>query len=212
MKLIKQSVLLILSFGAVYIWQQTPASQYTIPVLGFLIFLYLLLSARKKGSGLLTLGGEGPWGVLILNTIILLLIFATGVLDSNLFFLLYFLGFGVSFVFEPGTVFVFILLSFALFLPEALKTETMENLIKIGSLLLISPLAFFFGKEFRREEKQEEKLIELKERSKDAADTISSDVEEVLQDEKDVLKSKDVEKLNEILEETEDLRAESKEK
>ncbi len=211
MKFVKQSFLLILSFGFVYVWQKTPASQYTIPTLGFLVFLYLLLSARKKGAGLITLGGEGPFGVLILNTVILLLIFATGGLTSNLYFLLYFLGFGIAFVFEPATVFIFLIGTAFLFVPLGLETNVMENMVKIGSLGLISPLAFFFGKEFRREEKQEVKMEELKERSKDAADTISKDVEEIMEDKKGNLGSKDMDKLNEILEETEDLRSESKE-
>ena len=71
------------------------------------------------------------------------------------------------------------------------------------------PLAYFFGKEYRRNQKDEEEIEALEERSKDAADTISKDIEEVLKDEKSSLKEKDIEKLNEVLEETEDLRAES---
>jgi predicted transcriptional regulator len=51
----------------------------------------------------------------------------------------------------------------------------------------------------------------LEERSEDAGKTIARDVEEVLQHEKENLKAEDVEKLNEILEETEDLRSETKE-
>lgn len=87
----------------------------------------------------------------------------------------------------------------------------MENLIRIGSLFLISPLAFFFGKEYSREEKQDDDIKKLKERTKSSADTISEDVEEILESKKNNLGSKDVEKLNEILEETDDLREESKE-
>jgi mevalonate kinase len=64
---------------------------------------------------------------------------------------------------------------------------------------------------FKKQDKEEDALVKVKERAADAADTISKDVGEVLEKEKASLKSEDVEKLGEILEETEDLRQESKE-
>jgi hypothetical protein len=50
----------------------------------------------------------------------------------------------------------------------------------------------------------------IKERSREAADTISEDVEDILKTEKETLKPQDMEKLNEILEEADDLRLETK--
>lgn len=210
MKLVLQALVLILSFVIVFIWGQTPLSDYTVQILAFLVVLYLIVSARKKGKGFLTMGGEGPWGIFILNTIILLLIFATGSISSSLFFLLYFLGFGIAFVFEPPAIFVFIVGAVLVFLPDALKGDTFGNFIKVGSLLLISPLAYFFGREYRKSDKQEDDIQALDERTKEAADTISEDIEEVVKNEKQNLKQEDMEKLNEILEETDDLRQESK--
>ncbi|HUD09179.1 MAG TPA: hypothetical protein VMR77_00005, partial [Patescibacteria group bacterium] len=107
----------------------------------------------------------------------------------------------VTFVFVLGVILVFV--------PDAIKGDLLVNSLKLGSLLLISPLAFFFGLQYRQSDKQDEKVEALEERTKEAADTISEDIEEVVKDEKDSLKSEDMEKLNEILEETEDLRAES---
>lgn len=212
MKAVLQSILLLLSFGFVYIWQRSPLSQYTIQALGFLVFLFILISAKKgkKDPNPISLFGNSSWVIFILNTIILLLVFSTGGFSSSLFFLLYFLGFGIAFVFEPITVFVFVIGAILTFLPQALIDNMAENLLKLGSLGLISPLAFFFGKEYIKGEKQEEEIEKIKERTKDAADTISKDVEEVMEDEKSNLKQKDVEKLNDILEETEDLREETK--
>ena len=209
MKLLIQFFVLTVSFVLVFFWQNTLLSEYTIPLLGLLVFLYLIVSARKGGKGFLRLGGEGPWGIFILNTLILFLTFSTGSINSPLFFLLYFLGFGIAFVFEPSMVFVFVLGTILIFFPDATRGNTVVNFIKLGSLLLISPLAFFFGKEYRREEKQDGEIEALKERAKDTADTISEDIEEVVEEEKQNLKEKDIEKLNEVLEETEDLRAES---
>ena len=176
---------------------------------GALIVLYILFSARGKGKGFLQMGGEGPWGIFFLNTVILLLIFSTGGINSVLFFLLYFLGFGIAFVFEPAVTFVFVLGVILVFVPDAIKGDLLVNSLKLGSLLLISPLAFFFGLEYRKNDKQDEAIVALEERTKEAADTIAEDIEEVVKDEKENLKSEDMEKLNEILEETEDLRAES---
>lgn len=127
-----------------------------------------------------------------------------------LFFLLYFLGFSIAFVFEPGVVFTFMLGAVLVFLPDALKNDLMGNFVKVGSLVLICPLAFFFGREYRREEKQEKQIETLKEKSVKAADRITDDVDDILEEEKDTLKEEDVEKLDDILEETEEIRNETK--
>jgi hypothetical protein len=209
MKILLQSLVLVLSFVFVFVWKETPLVNYTVALSGVLILGYILLSARKKGKGFISMGGEGPWGIFFLNTVILLLIFSTGAIDSTLFFLLYFLGFGVAFVFEPVVTFVFVLGVILVFIPDVIKGDILVNSLKLGSLLLISPLAFFFGNEYRRNDKQTTEIEALEERTKDAADTIAKDLEEVIKDEKASLKSEDMEKLNEILEETEDLRAES---
>jgi hypothetical protein len=210
MKFLLQTTVLVLSFVIVFLMSILPLAGLTVPFLGFLILVYLLLSLRKRGKGFLSMGGEGPWGIFILNTVILLLIFSTGSLNSPLFFLLYFLGFGIAFVFEPAITFIFVLGAILVFAPDALKTDIMTNLLKIGSLVLISPLAFFFGREYRANDQKEEAIEALEERSKDAADTISEDVEEIIKDEKANLKNEDMDKLNEVLEETEDLREEAK--
>lgn len=205
-----QSAVLILSFVIVFLWQKTDLSAFTVPFLGLLITVYLIVSARKRGKAFLTFGG-GSLGIFILTTLILLLTFSTGSINSPLFFLLYFLGFGIAFVFEPILTFIFVIGAVLLFFPDAAKADTTNNLLKLGSLLLISPLAYFFGKEYQKGEQQDEEIEDLKERSSDSADTIAEDIEDVINDEKQNLKEKDLEKLNEVLEETEDLRQEAKE-
>lgn len=211
MKLLWQSVTLALSFIIVFIWQNSPLKDFTVQMLGLLIALYLIIAAKGRGKDFLTLGKGGYYGIFILNILIFLLIFATGGLNSNLFFVLYFLAFGVAFVFDPLTVLVFITGAVLIFFPEAQTLDLTQSLLKLGSLLLISPLAYFFGREYKKRDVQDEKVNAIKERAKEAADNISEDIEEVLEDEKVNLKEKDVEKLNEVLEETEDLREESKE-
>lgn len=206
MKLIWQYSTLALSFVAIFLLQE---SEYVIQVLGLFIAIYLIISMRKGGKGFLTMGG-GPLGIFLLNTVIFLLIFSTGGINSSVFFTLYFISFGIAFVFEPITVFVFATGAVLIFLPTALAADVTTNLLKIGSLVFISPLAYFFGKEYRKTDLQDEKINALEERTKEAADTISKDVDEIIADEKTNLKEKDMEKLNEILEETDDLRSETK--
>ncbi len=209
MALLKQSLFLLLSFLIVFIWQKASNPSLTVPALGFLIFLYLLASRGEKID--LWTRGKNYFGISILNTIILLLIFSTGSTNSPLFFLLYFLVFGIAFVLEPAVVIVFVIGIALIFMEDILKQNTLENLIKFGSFMLIAPLAFFFGREFKRRDKEEDKTEAIEERARDAADTISTDVDKVLKDEKQTLKKEDVERLNEILEETESLREEAKE-
>ncbi|EKD85741.1 MAG: hypothetical protein ACD_37C00639G0002 [uncultured bacterium] len=210
MKLVKQAFILIASFLLVFVWEMTTLSLYTIPVIGALIFFYLIFSFRKKGRGFLNLGGDNPWIIFVLNTLILLLIFTTEGINSPIFFLLYFLGFGVAFVFEPMVVFVFVFGVILIFLPDVLKNDVATNVLKIASLLLISPLAFFFSSEYKKSDKQEQDLEKIKEREEEAGKTIAEDVEEVIE-ENQTLSPDSTEKLNEILEEADDLRREAKE-
>ena len=209
MKLVKQASILIASFLLVFIWEMTTISLYTIPILGALIFFYLLLSFRKKGRGFLNLGGDNPWIIFILNTLILLLIFTTDGINSPIFFLLYFLGFGIAFVFEPLVVFVFVIGVILIFIPDVLKNDVTNNILKMFSLLLISPLAFFFSNEYKKSDKQQDKIEQIKEREEEAGKTIAEDIDEIIEDNN--LNQKSTEKLNEILEEADDLREEAKE-
>ena len=153
--------------------------------------------------------GGNPFGIFLLSSIILLVIFSTGNISSSVFFLLYFLSFGIAFVFEPASVFIFILGAFLVFVPSLSQGDFTVNLLKLLSLVLIGPLAYFFGKEYRLRDQEEEKIEELEERTQEAADTIAKDIDRVIKEEKQNLRPEDMEKLNEVLEETEDLRRES---
>jgi len=202
--------LLVVSFLTVFIWEQTSLADFTVQALAILILIYILTSFIRRKRNPHAEEFSSSSDIYILNTAVLLIISITGNLYSPLFFLLYFLGFGITFIFEPASVFVFALGCIAVFLPEALKNGSIESFLRLGSILLISPLAYFFGREYQDRDKEEKTIEEMAERSKDAADTISRDVEKVLKEEKKVLKNRDVEKLNEILEETETLREEAK--
>ena len=201
MRVLLQSLLLLFSFALVFIWQQTPLSSYTLPIIGFLAVVFIISSfATSKGGKQISLGG--PLGIFILNTVILLFVFSTGGLSSGFFFLLYFVVFALVFVFEPYTIIAFTIGIVLVFIPDAIRDDVVGNFIRLGSIVLISPLAFFFGKEYK---KSGEDIEKIKEKTRETAEKIESEVEDVLEVEKPKLKKKDVEKLEEVIEETEKL-------
>lgn len=210
MKIIFHALLLTIAFGLVFIWEQSPLADFTVQGLALLVLFYLVITIiRKKRNPKLEMFGSTS-DIFILTTAILLLINITGNLYSPLFFLLYFLGFGITFIFEPISVFLFTIGTVLIFLPQALKNNAIESYIRLGSIVLISPLAYFFGQEYNERIKQEQKTKEMDERLKETANVIAKDIEILLTKEEQFMKDEDVEKINEILEETEELREESK--
>lgn len=200
MKFLNQAIFILVTFFLVFLWQVSPLAEYTIPALGFLIFLSLLLTSKKGPMKLARFEGLNA---LVLTAIVLLLIFSTQGLDSPLYFLLYFIAFAVGFILLPETVFIFALGTVLIFLPDALAQNISENLIKLGSLALISPLAFFFGKEYRSRQEHEKE-------DEAVAETITKDALEVLQKEENNLPDEDKAKLAEIVQTSESLKPEEK--
>ncbi len=157
MKFVKESALILLSFVVVFVWQQTILADYTIHALVLLTLSYLILTARKKEFSLIDKTGDSL-SITILMTMILLLVFSTGGLTSTLFFLLYFLAFGITFAFEPATVFIFLIAVALIFFPNLFNDDVVSNFLHIGVLLIISPIAFIFGRQIKKDLKNEIKI------------------------------------------------------
>lgn len=152
MKTLWQSLLLALSFVFIFVWQQTPLSQYTIQTLLGLAVFYAIFTFRiKKGSFSLEI--YNPLAVFALNSFLVLLVFATGVFSSPIFFLLYFLGFGAALAFKPITVFVFLVGLVTVFIQPALSDDVSSHILMLFSLVMLSLFALFFGKESLKNEK-----------------------------------------------------------
>ena len=204
MKFYQHSLLLLSSFALIFVWQNSQLAQYTVPFIGFLVFMFLIISIRNKQN--LNLGG--PVNFFILNTVLLLFIFSTGGITSNLFFILYFLLFAAAFILDPRSVFIFPVATIIIFWNQIFQGDTGANIIKMASLSILSPLAYFFGAAFRKNEEDEDEIIKAKERSADSADEISKDVKEVIEEGKEKLDQKQIENLKDVLDETESLREE----
>ncbi len=199
------SLVIVVSFLSVFLWQKSELAAYTIPTLGILTALYLVSTLRKRKvkykNQVLT--------VFLLNTSALLLIQTTGGFGSMLFFLLYFLCFYIGFSLKPEAVFVFSLAVIAFFMPDIAKDQSLINITKLASFVLLCPLAYFFGKTVSVREKELKQTDSLKDDVQEAARNILRDVSEVVKSEGATLKDQDVEKLKDIVNQSRKLEKEA---
>lgn len=200
MSLTKQSLYIAGSFLAIIIWQILPLDGLTTPAIGVLVLIYLILIKRgnKNESAEKSLGGMNPLSLSILISLILLLITVTGSINSSLYFLLYFVPFAITFVLLPQTTFIFLAGCILLFFGSAVETNVTENIIKLGSLILITPLAYYFGREYRLVEEHGEHDLEL-------ANIISQEAANILKDQSAIMPTKDKQQLVDIINQTEEL-------
>ena len=80
---------------------------------------------------------------------------------------------------------------------------------KIASFLLLSPLAYFFGKEIILREKELKEIATLKEDTQATVERIIKDVSDVVKNEGRILEEDDLAKLHDIVEESRHLEKEA---
>ncbi|MBM3205773.1 hypothetical protein FJZ41_02935 [Candidatus Shapirobacteria bacterium] len=195
-KFLLHSLFLIAAVVLAFFWTSNPfLSYYNLQLIAvFLLFFFLnqLLARHHRTKINLTID------TVIFTMIILLLVISTGGLTSPLFFLVYFLMFGLALLFEPliSVSLTVAMVLFFLFTPS--QSEPKNELLQLFSLILITPVALFFGKQYLQVLKDEEKIKILEEEEKIME-------EEIGQQETDVLlwSCLDLKKgLTEILDET----------
>jgi len=143
------SLFLLVAVSFSYFWVNNPGvSLYTLQLVGLLVIVYF-------GNYLVNTKGGKVYNrkTLILDAVIFtmityLLVSSTGYFASPLFFLLYFLAFGVALLFEPAVSLVLILIICVCLLGKINEGNFYDNLAKLISLILISPLAVFFGRQY----------------------------------------------------------------
>ena len=129
---------LAISIILTWLWTLTPSlNLYNLQLTGFLTLIYF---AFKKHS-------RFP-SVLILNIICLLLIFSTGGLSSPLFFLLDLLLIALALLFEPKQAVIASFLIVSLFLIQNFSTLDTSKIINLLSLVLMTPIAVIFSKNY----------------------------------------------------------------
>ena len=200
---------IVLAVFTVFIVQLTSLSTYSSYLLAILIVfsaIYISIQKRSKPASQYTnIGGTasqlfngGPIELFGVITIITLIISLTNGLTSPLFFFLYFILFLLAFMCEPITIWIFLISIILFFIPQASISFSPDTLIKLGSLILIAPIAFFIGKEFERRQKLNQKI-------ENKTDEITR-VAEALKDDGNPRAADESEAIDEIIEEAESLR------
>lgn len=203
----KQSLVMLFALLIVFAIVNTPLTSYIAPILGAVILLaliFILIKNRKirklpkDSRPELFIGSYKEVSTILIS--ILLIIFLTGGITSPLFFLTYFLIFGITFMFEPVTVFIFMVGLCLLFIPDALQNDIVGNFVRVASLVFLAPISFFFGLEYKKRERLEKKIQEK-------ANQIIDDARDLLKNEK--MSETEQEKANEIIEEARELKKEA---
>lgn len=204
-----QLLVLFIPYLALVVIETTPLKEFHVPIIGFVTFCYLLYSffVRKANKGSDSADGL-PTSVIIVF-LVLSVISLTGGTGSLFFFLLYFVAFLLAFTAPPEAVFIYAALTvfYYLFL-EGKGADSFALSLRLISLALLSPLAYFFGKEYQEREAEKQAAAKLAEDTAAATANISDDVKEVLAENRATMSEESIERLNDILEETQEINAE----
>ena len=148
-RLIGHSLLLTVSVLIAYVWTYSQfLSDYTLQFIAVLVTGYFLTRFTLRKTGKVSARTMSGLDMSVLTLIIFTLIFSTGALSSPLFFLLYFLLFGLSLLFEPGSSLFMVFISSFIFLIIPEKKDLFSELLQLASLFMIVPLALIFGKQY----------------------------------------------------------------
>lgn len=157
-----------------FIWTNSPSlNAYTLQLIALLIILYFLNRSLTKKRFDLAIGFDG----LILALVTLLLVSQTGGLESPLFFLLYILLFGLALLFDPIITLIFAIALALLFWNQV---RTLNALLEMIGLLLITPVALFFGRQYLKVLEEEEKIKILAKQQKKLASEVSQQEKDTL--------------------------------
>lgn len=147
LSLITHTSLITLTTGLIYAWSSHPTlSLYNLQLAAVLAFAYFL----TKKLPLIT--------TTIFLSLILLVIFSTGQLNSPFFFLLDILLFALALFFEPIQALATSLILTLVFLVSSKLSLNTSQVINLASLMLITPIAVVFGNKLKENQKNQESL------------------------------------------------------
>lgn len=140
---------LSLSVFLLWLWLNNPVLlNYNLQLTAFMVLTYFSVKMLAKKGGVF-------WDVIIAAVVLLLILSSTGGLASPFFFLLYFLLFAAAMLFEPPFTVTLTLLA-ALFFANTLTS--LHAALQLLSLLFITPLAMYFGRQYLRLLETQEKI------------------------------------------------------
>lgn len=139
-------VLAILAVVAAFVISTSPLSGYGLQIAALMLMAYagthLMIRRRILSNDI-----KVTIDVIVFSLTISLLLFTTGGFNSPVFFLSYFLLFGVSLFSSPITA-TAITITFALLFLITPKPDFWTDLLQIASLLAIAPLSVIFGRQY----------------------------------------------------------------
>ncbi len=195
---------IVLAVFTVFIVMSTTLITYSTYLLAILIiFSAIYISIKKRSKSASNLFSGGPIELYGLIAIITLMISLTNGLNSPLFFFAYFILFLLAFLCEPITILVYLISAIFFFTPQATANPNTDTLIKMGSLILIAPIAYFIGQEFERRRLLNEKIESKTDEIIQEARLLKEDGNPKGQDESEAI--------DEIIEEASSLKKDSEE-
>jgi ABC-type multidrug transport system fused ATPase/permease subunit len=143
------TIFLLLAAAGVFFWLESQLRPYTLQLVAGLVLLYLASHALRRKHPKWFNRGTVTIDITILTSMMLLLIAETGILASPFFFLLYFLLFAVSMLYEVEATLVLtgVLILFFLFIPGTNLTD-IAHLTELLALIMVTPLAIFTGHQY----------------------------------------------------------------
>ncbi len=146
-RFLSHTFLLVVAVGGVYLWLSSPLLfPYTLQLVALLVLLYLATHWLRAHKPKLFHKNTVTMDVTLLTAMILLLVSETGALTSPLFFLLYFLMFGVAMLYdiEATLVLTGVLILYFLLLPTT-NLSDLAHLSELLALVMVTPLAILTG-------------------------------------------------------------------
>lgn len=158
LSILAHTSLITLATGLIYSWTSNPQlSAYNLQLAGILAIFYFLTKLFKLKPQLLSLITTTTF-----LSLILLMIFSTGQLNSPFFFLLDILLFALALFFEPVQAAITSLILTFVFLVSSKLSLNTSQVVNLASLVLITPLAVIFGNKFIENQENQGKITRLK--------------------------------------------------
>jgi hypothetical protein len=139
-------ILAVITVVAAFLISVSSLSGYGLQIAALMMAVYVGISFLIRKHILLP-DLKVTLDVLVFSLTTSLLVFTTGGFSSPVFFLSYFLLFGVALFSSPITA-TAITVTFALLFLVAPKQDFWPDLLQIGSLLAIAPLSVIFGRQY----------------------------------------------------------------
>lgn len=141
---ILHTLFLALAVSLTFFWTKNPIlSAFNLQFVGLIILFYFLVKLISKRQKMVM-----ALDALVFAMITFLIVSSTGGLRSPAFFLLYFLLFSLSLLFEPIQSLLLGLFLALLFSLQAGFAFDTTAIINLTTLILITPLALIFGRKY----------------------------------------------------------------